>query len=69
LHFQIVNLDWYGCMTKFEVPKQALLGLGLKEIEKRVLIWIQLNQVHMPLISSNYKMKHYRLHNDVYSEN
>jgi hypothetical protein len=36
LPFEIVNLDWHVCMAKSEVPTQALLGLGLKEIEKRV---------------------------------
>jgi hypothetical protein len=27
LTFQIVNLDRHGCMTKFEISKQALLDL------------------------------------------
>jgi hypothetical protein len=31
-----VNLYWHGCMAKSELPAQALLGHGLKEIEKRV---------------------------------
>jgi hypothetical protein len=34
--FQIVNLDWYGCMAKSDVSIQAHLGLGLKESEKSV---------------------------------
>jgi hypothetical protein len=36
LTFQIVNLDWHGCMVKSKVSIQALLGLGLKENEKSV---------------------------------
>ena len=66
---QIMNLDCHGCMAKTEVSILALLGLGLNENEKSVSIWIQLNQAHMPLIPSNYKMKHYRLHITGYSEN
>jgi hypothetical protein len=38
LTFQIVNLDWHGCMGKSEVSIQALLAFVLKAIEKRV--WI-----------------------------
>jgi hypothetical protein len=36
LAFQIVNLDWHGCMAKSDLSIQALLGLGLKENEKSV---------------------------------
>jgi hypothetical protein len=56
-------------MVKSKVSIQALLGLDLKENEKSVWIWIQLNLAHTPLILSDYKMKHYRLHITGYSEN
>jgi hypothetical protein len=30
LSFQIVNLDWHGCLAKSDVSIQALHGHGLK---------------------------------------
>jgi hypothetical protein len=61
LHFQIVNLDWHGCMTKSKVSIQALLGFGLKEKKRVFEFEFKLNHVHLLLIPRNYKMKHCRL--------
>jgi hypothetical protein len=67
LSFQNMNLDWHGCMVKFEV---FILASDSLKIMKRVFEFeFVLNQVHLPLIPSNYKMKHCRLHIIGCSEN
>jgi hypothetical protein len=61
LTFQNVNLDWHGCMTKFEVFIQV--SLDSLKIMKRVFEFeFKLNKVHLPPIPSKYKMNQYRLH-------
>jgi hypothetical protein len=63
-----MNLDWHGCMVKFEVFIQA--SFDSLKIMKRVFEFeFELNQVHLLSIPSNYKMKHCRLHIGGYSEN
>jgi hypothetical protein len=66
LAFQNVNLDWHGFMVKFLVSIQAPLDLVRKKKKSGFEFEFNLNQVHMLLISSNYKMKHCRLQGDGY---
>jgi hypothetical protein len=68
LTFHNMNLDWHGCMAKFEVSIQA--SFDSLKIMKRVFEFaFELNQFHLSLIPSNYKMKHCRLHITGYSGN
>jgi hypothetical protein len=60
LTFKNVNLDWHGCMTKFEVFIQVSLD-SLKIMKIVFEFEFKLNKVHLPPIPSKYKMNHYRL--------
>jgi hypothetical protein len=59
--FQNLNLYWHDCMSKFEVSIQASFD-SLKIMNRVFEFEFELNQVHLPSIPSNYKMKHCRSH-------